>query len=161
MDRRLLLRLFGVVGAAAALPAPALARMRDLAEVLGSETVDTRTLDALNELTHTYARQYGVVPPDDLSKLVSAHVDQAAARLDLPMPAAHRARLGSITSEAASLGGWLHCASGRRGEGMALLNGWRPGRVLPRAGRGRAGAGARRPRRQRRLQLAWRADVHR
>ncbi len=33
MDRRLLLRLFGVVGAAAAIPAPMLMRMRELADV--------------------------------------------------------------------------------------------------------------------------------
>jgi len=122
MDRRLLLRLFGVVGAAAAIPAPMLTRMRELADVLADpDRVDASSLDALDELTATYARQYGIVPPDDLARLVTAHVDQAAARLDLPMSPADRARLGSITSEAASLAGWLHFAAGRRGEGLTLL----------------------------------------
>jgi hypothetical protein len=112
-----LLKLLSVIGGAATIPLEPLERLAELAtDVRRPGPVDDRVLDASAELTHRYAAQFEVLAPQPLLELVTAHLNQVGARLDLPAAPSLRARLGTIASETAALAGWLAVLSGRRGE---------------------------------------------
>lgn len=83
--------------------------------------MDAGLLDALSEATASYARGYYVAEPADLLGVVRVHVNRLAGLATATMTTGQRQRLGSVTSDAAALGGWLALDSDRRGEARAYF----------------------------------------
>jgi len=122
LERRVLLELFSVIARAAALPAGSLDHLAELAVTVQRRgPVDAALLDAVEELTASYAAQFECAEPEQLLDLVRAHVNHLGARMDRPMSPAMRARLGGLAAEAAALAGWLAYLAGRRGEARSYL----------------------------------------
>jgi len=118
--RRLLLRLLGRIGDDRA--DGSLERLAAFGEqLIRHGPVDAGTLEAFETVTATCAREFSRVAPLRLAALLRSHVDRTAARLDLPMTPALRARLGAVVAETAALTGWTLHLAGRRGEAHALF----------------------------------------
>jgi hypothetical protein len=114
MRRRDLLRSTGYLGATALLPPDVLGRIRVL-----PAHVDDATLDVLTEVTARYARGYYMARPDDLLRLVGAHVDRLTRLQDAMMLPGQRQRLGSMISDAAAFAGHLSHDADRIGAARA------------------------------------------
>jgi transcriptional regulator with XRE-family HTH domain len=119
MHRRLLLKLSGTVIAGTLAPLEALDRLAFSARQRGN--VDLSSANALGDLLHSYASAYGSVPPAELQPVVLPILDMALEAQDAGGPAAVQARLGQVTSEAASFAGWLAYDLGSSGPARALF----------------------------------------
>ena len=120
LEARVLGRLRSVLAGPAAAPDDTVDRLAELGERIARPgPPDARLLAAYRETTALYARDFRIVPPHRLLPLLRAHVDRAAAHLDLPLRPSLRAELGAVVAETAALTGWTLHVGGRRGEAHA------------------------------------------
>lgn len=117
MRRRDLLRVTGMLSAAAILPPDLLDRVAQSPPA----RVDRGVLDAYADATASYARGFYIVAPGDLLAVVRGHVDRLAALGDAPTSPGLRQRWNCLLSDAAGLAGELALDADRRGEARAYF----------------------------------------
>lgn len=117
MHRRLLLKLGGAMASASIPPLEALDRL--MAQRGRAGRVDRSLTDAYHSLLHGYGSVYGRMAPARLRPAVASILDRLLdAQRDGTTPGT-RARLGQLTSDAASFAGWLAYDLGRPGSARA------------------------------------------
>lgn len=113
VQRRLILKLSGLMAAGVVGPLEALARLHR------PHAIDTSLLDAYGSLIHSYASVYSDVPPAELQPAVATILDRLLNAQNSSVIPQTRRRLGRLTSEAASFVGWLAYDLGRTGVARA------------------------------------------